>query len=136
MRKKRSGAEYERHCASKMKWHGWIGVTLIGKSHDYGADIIARGLFFRKIVVQCKSYSKPVGVKAVPGSQCSTAVLQSIERQLLQTINSRKKQKRLLLGAELNCGRDIRVIKAIAYKALYAFTVAMLTAFVWLEVLL
>lgn len=65
MRKKRSGAEYERHCASKMKWHGWIGVTLIGKSHDYGADIIARGLFFRKIVVQCKSYSKPVGVKAV-----------------------------------------------------------------------
>lgn len=27
-------------------------------------------------------------------------------------------------------------VKTIAYKALYAFTVAMLTAFVWLEVLL
>ena len=32
---------------------------------DFGADIIARGFLFSKIVVQCKDYSKPVGVRAV-----------------------------------------------------------------------
>lgn len=37
----------------------------IGKSGDYGADVIARGFLFTKIVVQCKHYSKPVGVRAV-----------------------------------------------------------------------
>jgi HJR/Mrr/RecB family endonuclease len=32
---------------------------------DFGGDITARGFLFTKIVVQCKCYSKPVGVKAV-----------------------------------------------------------------------
>ena len=60
-----SGERYERHVARKMRWRLWLFVRRVGKSGDFGADVIARGFLFRKIVVQCKCYSKPVGVKAV-----------------------------------------------------------------------
>lgn len=65
-RKRNDGKDYEQHCALKMRLHGYLFVTVCGKTNtpDYGADIIARRLF-RKIVVQCKHYSKPVGVRAV-----------------------------------------------------------------------
>lgn len=62
---KLDGYEYEKHCEKKMRRHLWMFVRRIGKSGDFGADIIARGFLMTKIVVQCKSYSKPVGVKAV-----------------------------------------------------------------------
>lgn len=66
-KRKRNGQAYEKHCARKMRLHGWLFVRRIGKSNtpDYGADITARGFLFSKIVVQCKCYKKPVGVKAV-----------------------------------------------------------------------
>jgi restriction system protein len=60
-----SGERYERHVARKMRWRLWLFVRRIGKSGDYGADVIARGFLFTKIVVQCKCDSKPVGVKAI-----------------------------------------------------------------------
>jgi restriction system protein len=60
-----SGERYERHVARKMRWRLWLFVRRIGKSGDYGADVIARGFLFTKIVVQCKCYSNPVGVKAI-----------------------------------------------------------------------
>lgn len=63
--KRMSGEQYEIHCAKKMRWHGFSSVQRVGKSGDYGADVIARGFMFAKIVVQCKYYSKPVGVRAV-----------------------------------------------------------------------
>lgn len=59
------GAAYEKHCEAKMRWRGWLSVQRIGKSGDYGADIIAKSWFFQKIVVQCKHYRGKVGVKAV-----------------------------------------------------------------------
>jgi restriction system protein len=62
---KKNGTEYEIHVARKMRWHGYIFVKHSGKSGDFGADVIARTLLLRKIVVQCKSYSKKVGVRAV-----------------------------------------------------------------------
>jgi restriction system protein len=49
----------------KMRFRGFLFVRRIGKSGDFGADIIARGFLFSKIVVQCKNYSHPVGVRAV-----------------------------------------------------------------------
>lgn len=64
-RRKNNGRKYESHCALKMRFRGFLFVRRIGKSGDFGADIIARGFLFSKIVVQCKCYSKPVGVKAV-----------------------------------------------------------------------
>ena len=59
------GTRYEKHVARKMQLRLWMFVRRIGKSGDFGADIIARGFLFTKIVVQCKHYSKPVGVSAV-----------------------------------------------------------------------
>lgn len=60
-----TGEEYEMYCVRKMRRRLWTFVRRVGKSGDFGADIVARGAFFTKIVVQCKHYSKPVGVKAV-----------------------------------------------------------------------
>lgn len=60
-----SGEAYEIHCAKKMRWLGFWAIERVGKSGDFGADIMARGILFSKVVVQCKCYSGKVGVKAV-----------------------------------------------------------------------
>lgn len=62
---KRKGDKYERHVAMKMRLHGFYSVQVLGKSGDYGGDIIARCFPFRSIIVQCKSYKGKVGVAAV-----------------------------------------------------------------------
>lgn len=62
---KNRGTAYEKHCAAKMGMRGFCFVKIVGRSGDFGADIIARGWFFQKIVVQCKHYRRHVGVKAV-----------------------------------------------------------------------
>lgn len=55
--------DYERHCALLLEQAGW-DARVTQASGDQGADIIAtKG--GRKIVVQCKLYSQPVGNKAV-----------------------------------------------------------------------
>lgn len=61
------GAAYEKHVARKMRMHLWLFVRRCGKATqaDFGGDITALGFLFTKIVVQCKCYNKPVGVKAV-----------------------------------------------------------------------
>ena len=66
-RKHNTGNTYEAHVARKMRLHLWMFVRRCGKATqaDFGGDITARGFLFTKIVVQCKDYSKPVGVKAV-----------------------------------------------------------------------
>lgn len=64
-KRKNPGRQYEEHCADKMKWQGFWAVEQIGKTGDFGADIVARGFWFQKIVVQCKHYTGKVGVKAV-----------------------------------------------------------------------
>lgn len=65
--KRKDGTAYEKHVARKMRWRLWLFVRQCGHTNraDFGGDITARGFLFRKIVVQCKDYSKPVGVKAV-----------------------------------------------------------------------
>ena len=64
-KRKSNGKAYEEYCAYRMGCCGFFDIKHIGKSGDYGADIIAMGNMFMRIVVQCKHYSKPVGVKAV-----------------------------------------------------------------------
>lgn len=63
----KNGSKYERHCMRKMKRHLYLFVKQCGNTNasDFGADVIARTLLLRKIVVQCKSYSHKVGVRAV-----------------------------------------------------------------------
>ncbi len=57
------GVGYEKYCAEKLKECGW-GVRLTKASGDQGVDIIATK-YSKKVVIQCKNHSKPVGNKAV-----------------------------------------------------------------------
>lgn len=63
--KRNDGGRYERKVATHMKWNWFWHVRVCGKSGDYGADIMARDFLLRRVVVQCKNYDNPVGVKAV-----------------------------------------------------------------------
>lgn len=68
MRKKNTkckGDKYEHHVAWKMRFRGYFFVRVIGRSHDYGGDILAWRFPFRSVVVQCKNYKGKVGVQAV-----------------------------------------------------------------------
>lgn len=62
---KKKGDRYEHYVAWKMRLHGYLFVRVIGGSHDYGGDIVARCFPFGSIVVQCKNYKGRVGVSAV-----------------------------------------------------------------------
>ncbi|MBR1797505.1 MAG: restriction endonuclease [Clostridiales bacterium] len=59
-----NGHAYEKACVGYLRRHGYSGVTLTGNSGDYGVDIICRRLI-KRYAVQCKYYSRPVGVAAV-----------------------------------------------------------------------
>lgn len=59
-----NGYEYENLVVDYLKSNGYIFVSNTKKSKDYGVDVTA----FKdgnKYAVQCKYYSKPVGIKAV-----------------------------------------------------------------------
>ena len=58
-----SGVEYEQYCARLLERSGW-SVRLTAGSGDQGVDILAEREG-RRVVVQCKMYSSPVGNKAV-----------------------------------------------------------------------
>ena len=59
-----NGQKYEKKVAGYLRRHGYHNVRITKTSGDYGVDIIARKGFHR-YAVQCKYYSKPVGVGAV-----------------------------------------------------------------------
>lgn len=58
------GMEYEYRVARYLKRKGFKNVTVTKASRDYGVDIIARKRR-RRYAIQCKYYSRPVGVSAV-----------------------------------------------------------------------
>jgi restriction system protein len=58
-----SGRHYETLCLNILQAQGWI-VTATPVTGDQGADLIA-DLAGKRVVIQCKFYSKPVGNKAV-----------------------------------------------------------------------
>lgn len=58
------GHDYEYLVARYLKGHGYTGAKVTKASGDYGVDVIAhKG--GHKYAVQCKYYSKPVGISAV-----------------------------------------------------------------------
>lgn len=61
---KMSGIEFEEYAAAVLKGCGYEIEEITAQSGDYGADIIIYG-DEERIAVQCKRYSRPVGVKAV-----------------------------------------------------------------------
>lgn len=59
-----NGYEYEYVVAAYLRQNGFYDVKVTKASGDYGVDVVARkGL--QKYAVQCKYYTKPVGVGAV-----------------------------------------------------------------------
>lgn len=62
---KMSGYDYEKLVAKKLLKDGFKRADVTPKSGDYGADIIAVDRKRKKVAVQCKKYSKTVGVKSV-----------------------------------------------------------------------
>lgn len=58
------GYDFEYYCAELLKRHGFQEVEVTKGSGDYGVDILAEkdGVTY---AIQCKSYTAPVGVKAV-----------------------------------------------------------------------
>jgi restriction system protein len=58
-----SGAAFERLCADELRRAGWH-VQLIGATGDQGGDLIAEKEG-RRVLIQCKQYSYPVGNTAV-----------------------------------------------------------------------
>jgi restriction system protein len=58
-----SAADFERFCADELSRVGWQ-ARVIGASGDQGVDVVAEKNG-RRIVLQCKKYSSPVGNKAV-----------------------------------------------------------------------
>lgn len=59
-----NGYEFEEYVARRLVAVGYSNVDVTPKSGDYGADILARSNG-RKVCIQCKKYSKPVGIEAV-----------------------------------------------------------------------
>ena len=55
--------EFESFCGHLLEETGW-NVKSVGGSGDQGVDLIAE-IYGRKVVLQCKLYSTPVGNKAV-----------------------------------------------------------------------
>ena len=60
-----SGTDYEKYVAYQLKRAGFVKAEVTKKSSDFGADIILTDKDGSRMCVQCKQYSKPVGVKAV-----------------------------------------------------------------------
>lgn len=66
-----TGVDFEEQCANTLEEAGWK-VQTTKASGDQGADIIAES-GAKKVVLQCKLYSKPVGNKAVQEVQAALA---------------------------------------------------------------
>lgn len=60
-----TATEYELFVGSHLYRFGFVRIEHTGKTGDFGADLIGFDIYGRKAVIQCKHYSKPVGVKAV-----------------------------------------------------------------------
>ena len=56
-----TGPEFERYVARLMRRTGFREVRVSGGAGDLGADIVARAPDGRRVVVQCKRYTGPVG---------------------------------------------------------------------------
>ena len=59
-----TGIEYESFVAKYLRQHGYHNVSVTKASGDYGVDVIAHKKG-KKYAVQCKYYTKPVGISAV-----------------------------------------------------------------------
>ena len=60
-----SPVQYEEYIALRVKEWGYVNVQMTKSTGDFGADVLCQSSDGKKICIQCKHYSKPVGIKAV-----------------------------------------------------------------------
>ena len=89
-----NGKDYEKQCADYLRSRGYKHVRRTGNSSDYGVDIVAVRHRHR-YAVQCKFYSRPVGVSAVQQVVGGMAYY-DCDRALVITNNSFTRQAREL----------------------------------------
>lgn len=64
VRAQNTGDDYEYRVAKYLKRNHFRDVSVTSASRDYGVDIIARK-GRKRYAIQCKYYSRPVGISAV-----------------------------------------------------------------------
>lgn len=95
------GTEFEDRIKLLFEDRGY-SVEETPTTGDFGADLIANGLHER-IVIQCKRYSYPVGLRAV--QEAATAVMHySAHRAMVITNNRFTDQAHKLAQTKLSCG--------------------------------
>ena len=60
-----SGIDFERYVAKQLRGRGYKNIKVTQSSGDFGADVLAVNSKGETVCIQCKHYSKPVGIKAV-----------------------------------------------------------------------
>lgn len=85
--------DYERFCGILLNKSGWR-TTETPMTRDFGADIIAyRGSI--KMVVQCKRYSKPVGISAIQEVHAAARYYKANDAAVMATSGFTKSAKLL-----------------------------------------
>lgn len=56
---------FEEMCRDLLERDGFTDAVKVGGIGDLGADVIARDMVGRRVVVQCKRYAKPIGSRDV-----------------------------------------------------------------------
>ncbi|MBO4636978.1 MAG: restriction endonuclease [Clostridiales bacterium] len=130
------GQKYERRVASYLRDRGFRKVDVTKASGDYGVDITARKLG-KRYAIQCKYYSRPVGVNAVQQVVGGKAYYEC-DRAMVVTNTTFTRQAKEL--AELN---DVILIenykgspitKAVLLKVLLLCVVLLLIVYKWSDV--
>ena len=109
-----NGKDYEKKVADYLRSHGYRHVRITGRSSDYGVDIVASRRRHR-YAVQCKFYSKPVGVAAVQQVVGGMAYY-NCDRAMVVTNNTFTRQAREL--ASMNEVELLDNIKGRSHSAL------------------
>ena len=122
MTKLNSGVQYERVCADKLRAAGWR-VEETGRSGDFGADLICKS-GGEKLVVQCKFYSRTVGIAAVQEALGARAHYAATKAAVMTNSTFTTAAKKLAFSADVllikESGRvpkPQRIIRHSHYKA-------------------
>lgn len=130
------GHDYEYLVARYLKGHGYTGAKVTKASGDYGVDVTAhKG--GHKYAVQCKYYSKPVGISAVQEAAAGKAYY-GCDAAMVVTNNTFTKAARdlakvngvILLEGITSAGGSLSLSKGlkIALWAVYLFLASALVA--------
>lgn len=67
------GRDFEEFCAEVLESHGYRDIEFTPATGDFGADLLVTDKEGNRLAVQCKRYSRPVGVKAVQEAQSAAS---------------------------------------------------------------